>query len=218
MSKLDALLQGRDSLQQAMLYAVISKVEERDIKANKEQNVQRSIDRQCQQVDLTGCEPEIMQAVMKSSPFWREREQLARTVDRELVKKEIVSGLEADGCLGEMKTDSLIRWAQILALVLVAQNLKTSQIRKFLSGVRGTEVQVKRKPTEEFSRQEVVFLKVHLAYAKSRQEAVKPLMEVMTAAIDCIREEGREGLADFLQFVRFVEAVVAYHRFYGGSE
>ena len=31
-------------------------------------------------------------------------------------------------------------------------------------------------------------------------------------------EEGKEGLEDFKVFVRFVEAVVAYHRFYGGED
>ena len=118
-----------------------------------------------------------------------------------------------------IKTDILIRWAQILALILVAEDLKTSQIRKFLSGVRGVEIKVKRKAPEKFTRQEVAFLKVHLAYAKARQQtAVKPLMDVMTAVIDKIGDEGKEGLDDFNVFVRFVEAVVAYHRFYGGSE
>lgn len=220
MSELYALLKDRDPLEKAMVYAVIKKVNERDVNNNRMNNINRDVSSRCDDLGLEDMKQEIFQKVTSlRSPFWRDRSDLDKEVDRELVKETIVKGIAEGPSLQEIKTDNVIRWAQILALVLVAEELKTSQIRKFLSGVRGVEVKVNRNTPEDFTRQEVAFLKVHLAYAKARQQAsVKPLMDVMTVVIDKIRDEGKEGLEDFNVFVRFVEAVVAYHRFYGGTE
>lgn len=220
MSELYALLKDRDPLEKAMVYAVIKKVNEEDVNKNKTDDIKKAINVKCEELSLEGLKQEIFQRVISlRSRFRRDRNDLSKKVDQELIKENIIKGIVSGPYLQEMKTDTLIRWAQILALVLVAEELKTAQIRKFLSGVRGVEAKVKRNPPEHFSRQDVAFLKVYLAYAKARQQAsVKPLMEVMTAVIDRIREEGKEGLEDFEVFVRFVEAVVAYHRFYGGED
>lgn len=220
MSELYTLLRDRESLERAMVYAVIKKVNERDVQNNRRSNISREVGSRCEDLGLEEMKDQIFQKVAGlRSPFWRERNDLAKEVYRDLIKETIIKGIVEGAPLHSIKTDILIRWAQILALILVAEDLKTSQIRKFLSGVRGVEIKVKRKAPEKFTRQEVAFLKVHLAYAKARQQtAVKPLMDVMTAVIDKIGDEGKEGLDDFNVFVRFVEAVVAYHRFYGGSE
>jgi len=219
MSELYALLKDRVPLEKAMVYAVIKKVNEKDVNNNRTNNISKAINGKCEELGLEELKQEIFQRVTGlQSRFWRDRNDLSKEVDQELIKENIIKGIVSGPHLQEMKTDTLIRWAQILALILVAEELKTTQIRKFLSGVRGVEAKVKRNAPEDFSRQDVAFLKVHLAYAKARQQAsVKPLMEVMTAVIDRIREEGKEGLEDFKVFVRFVEAVVAYHRFYGGE-
>lgn len=220
MSELYALLKDRDSLEQAMVYAVIKKVDERDIKSNNTSKINQVVSNRCEELGLEGVKQKLSLGLTSlRKTFWRDRNELGQEVDRELIRETIVKGVAEGPPLQDIKTDILIRWAQILALILVAEGLKTSQIRKFLSGVRGVEAKSKRSKPEDFTRQEVAFLKVHLAYAKARQQdAVKPLMDVMTAVIDKIREEGREGLLDFNVFVRFVEAVVAYHRFYGGSD
>ena len=162
---------------------------------------------------------DIINKVLSTGQYFRyELSALSKKIDNNLIKEDITNSIKAGLPLREIKTDTLITWAQILSLILVTDNLKTSQIRKFLSGVRGVEAKVHREKPENFSRQEAAFLKVYLAYAKSRNDAVKPLMDVMTAVIDKIQEKGPEGLKDFKIFVRFVEAVVAYHRFYGGAE
>lgn len=220
MSELYALLKDHDLLEQAMVYAVIKKVYEKDIKSKNIQQVKKVVSNRCEELGLEGLEQELTRGLISlRRPFWRDRNELGQEMDRELIRETIVKGVSEGPPLQDIKTDILIRWAQILALILVAEGLKTSQIRKFLSGVRGVEAKSKRSKPEDFTRQEVAFLKVHLAYAKARQQhPVKPLMDVMTAVIDKIREEGREGLLDFNVFVRFVEAVVAYHRFYGGSD
>ena len=220
MSELYALLKDRAPLEKAMVYAVVKKIDERDVNNNRTRNVSRAVANRCEEVGLDGMQDVITQKITSlKSPFWRNRNDLGKEVDRDLIKEAIVKNVLEGQPLRSINTDTLIEWAQILALLLVAENLKTSQIRKFLSGVRGVEIKIKRNAPEEFTRQEVAFLKVHLAYAKARQQtAVKPLMDVMTAVIDKIQDEGVEGFEDFNVFVRFVEAVVAYHRYYGGSE
>lgn len=220
MSELYALLKDRAPLEKAMVYAVVKKIDERDVDNNRTQNVGRAVANRCEEVGLAGMQDVITREITNlRSPFWRNRNDLGKEVDRDLIKGAIVKNVLEGQPLRHINTDTLIEWAQILALLLVAENLKTSQIRKFLSGVRGVEIKVKRNAPEEFTRQEVAFLKVHLAYAKARQQtAVKPLMDVMTAVIDKIQDKGVEGFEDFNVFVRFVEAVVAYHRYYGGSE
>ena len=60
-------------------------------------------------------------------------------------------------------------------------------------------------------------MKIHLAYAAARQRRqVQPLADVLSLAIDRIRP-GEAGREDFEKFLRFVEGVIAYHRFYGGD-
>jgi len=218
-SELYALLKDYDLLEKTKIYAVIKYVKEDDIKNNKFNNVKKNIFKRCKELELESKEQEILRKITNQrQTFLDDRFKLSIEIKKEMIDKYILKKLSEEPILRLIKKDYLISWAQILSLILVADELKTSQIRKFLSGVRGVEVRVNREKPENFSRQEVVFLKVHLAYAKSRNDAVKPLMDVMTAVIDKIQEKGPEGLKDFKTFVRFVEAVVAYHRFYGGAE
>lgn len=215
----NTLLKNRDPLQKAKLYAVLKNINERDVRNRETNNVSRAVAEKCAELNIEGSNAEMVNKVLSTGQNFRyELSALSKKIDYDLIKEDITNSIKAGPPLREIKTDTLITWAQILSLILVTDNLKTSQIRKFLSGVRGVEAKVNREKPENFSRQEAAFLKVHLAYAKSRNDAVKPLMDVMTAVIDKIQEKGLEGLKDFKIFVRFVEAVVAYHRFYGGAE
>lgn len=111
----------------------------------------------------------------------------------------------------------LVEWAEITGACLVAIDMKANQIRKFLDGIRKIELNCKNIAPEDFKPEELVMLKIHLAYAAGRESAVKPFMTVMNLAIDCIGT-GSEGYMDFKKFVKFMEGIVAYHKFYGGSD
>lgn len=93
--------------------------------------------------------------------------------------------------------------------------LSTSQLRKFFGELKRLETDFERKSTE------IVMLKPMLAYAVGRDKGetkISDFNEVLVRAIDSIRNsENRPLEADFKRFVKLFEAIVAYHKFYGGK-
>jgi CRISPR-associated protein Csm2 len=136
--------------------------------------------------------------------------------------EEIEQIIKSKKDIGELSNKELIEYGEIVGAYLVAINLKTNQIRKFLDAIRQLENNVVRKIVEkgekEFSKEELLLLKVHLAYAAGREGRVKPFMRVVNAVIDNAREKGEEGFEDFKKVVKFIESIIAYHKFYGGKE
>ena len=106
--------------------------------------------------------------------------------------------------------------------------LKTSQIRKFLTAVtllsnRIALEQAKNGQGTELSDKlanEVKYLKIKIAYQagrdNTREKAVKNFFQKagLSERIDRIGMD----VEKFRQFARYVEALVAYHKFYGGSD
>ena len=103
-------------------------------------------------------------------------------------------------------------------------DLKTSQIRKFLAAVTSVtnQIEVWRMQhidtdvlPDELAAQ-VKYLKVKLAYQAGREKSVKQFAEKarLSERIDAIGCDRRK----YQEFAHFVEALVAYHRFYGGQE
>jgi len=90
--------------------------------------------------------------------------------------------------------------------------LKTNQIRKFLDMVN--TIRSESIGEEDFPYDErVILLKPKLAYAAGRAREVKPFMDVLEPCMDRVKSD-----KDFDKFHRFVEAIVAYHRYHGGRE
>ncbi len=103
-------------------------------------------------------------------------------------------------------------------------DVTTSQIRKFLTAVNVVRNKVdlykaKNKGAESLSKEltaEIKFLKVNLLYQAGRTVAVKQFMTIskLDVIIDCIGD----SLARFVKFTKYVEALVAYHKFLGGKD
>lgn len=104
--------------------------------------------------------------------------------------------------------------------------LKTSQIRKFLAAVNSLSNRVViykiRHPKEELSDElagEIQYLQVMLAYQCGRRETgkdVKPFVE-QAELMPRIKAIGKDR-KKFEQFARYVEALVAYHKYHGGRD
>ena len=91
----------------------------------------------------------------------------------------------------------------------------TSQIRRVYSAVK--KIQTKVQMGEKFQPNELILLKPKLAYAAARApETRKPntekLKDVLTEAIGLVDDDKK-----FQNFVAFFEAVLAYHKAFGGE-
>lgn len=111
--------------------------------------------------------------------------------------------------------EKLIEDAEKLGKYLANNNLSTSQIRNIFS-------EVKRMKGYEESKNDLLLLKPKLAYIAGRHGRwqqgrlvgpVPDLSRVLTKCIDNIKD--RTG---FENFKDFFEAILAYHRYYGGKE
>ena len=102
--------------------------------------------------------------------------------------------------------------------------LTKSHIRKYLAAANAltnkvTVYRAVHPNAEELSEdlaKEVKFLKVKLAYQATRNSAVRDFVE-QARLWDCLDKIGRD-MKRYNDFARYIEALVAYHKFYGGKE
>lgn len=113
--------------------------------------------------------------------------------------------------LAEWDARNLVERADSIGRELKNKNVTTSQIRNFLDEVNRIEAE-NRRHRDSFDGSEVVFLDIQLAYAAGREDRLKDFARLFSAAIRQVRSK-----RDFDRFVKFTQAVVAYHRFHGGS-
>lgn len=101
--------------------------------------------------------------------------------------------------------------AELLGLLLKAFEISTSQIRRYLDSLR--KIKANSRP-DTFSPSDVLLQQVKIAYAAGRDSDLNFLYEVLKPAIT----KGSNDYEYFEQLLRFVEAIVAYHRFYRGED
>ena len=106
--------------------------------------------------------------------------------------------------------------------------ITVSQIRKFLTAVNSLTDKVERYKVKHLRKgeqvlelsmdlaAEVKYLKVKLAYQSGREASVKAF-ERKAGLLKEISGIGRD-LNKYMNFARYVEALVAYHKYYGGKD
>jgi CRISPR-associated protein Csm2 len=116
--------------------------------------------------------------------------------------------------------ETLVKVADALAKDLKTAGLTTAQIRALFGEVRQIEAEwsLDNKKPEAFRR--LVLLKPKLAYRARRErgQAVKMLVDVLDKSLDQVTQgdlAARDG--NFRRFVEFFEAILAYHKSYGGN-
>lgn len=133
--------------------------------------------------------------------------------ERLIVIDKVASELRSLPNMGSLTADALVKYADEVGDCLANQiRLKTSQIRKFLDAVNRIKAKSQDKEKCDY-RTEVVLLKPAIAYAAGRHTEVKHLMAVLEPCMSKVSNAN-----DFQQFSRFVEAIVAYHRYHGGRD
>lgn len=102
--------------------------------------------------------------------------------------------------------------------------LKTNQIRKFLTAVNITANKVsiyrskypQNKQLSDELADEIRYLQVKLVYQAGRDKVVKDFID-KAKLLTLIKDIGN-SIVKFEKFYRYVEALVAYHKYYGGKD
>jgi CRISPR-associated protein Csm2 len=115
----------------------------------------------------------------------------------------------------------LVKWADQLGQDLKGLGLATSQIRALFGEVRQIEAQWGITPeNRQKASRRLILLKPKMAYRshKERGRGVQELVNVLGPALDEVIKEKDPIKQDdnFRRFVEFFEAILAYHKSYGG--
>jgi len=107
--------------------------------------------------------------------------------------------------------DAETGFAHIVAKESVRQNLNTTQLRKFFAALKKME----QKTTWEEIETEFYLLKPRMAVAVGRKNLPKQFYEVVLAAMSKVDnvEDNKTKMKNFDIFVKFFEAIVAYHKY-----
>ena len=99
--------------------------------------------------------------------------------------------------------------------------ITTSKIRKFLSDVNKIINKIRYQNNSDILSEDIVaeiaYMRVQFAYIvgkDNKNEGLKKLHKELDDAIANINKNKNE----FINFAKYVEAIVAYHKFYGGRD
>jgi len=109
-------------------------------------------------------------------------------------------------------TELLVTWADHIGEAL-ARQLSTSQIRSIFGEVRRIEADWEQNP--ERASRNLLLLKPKMAYRakKERGKGVEELVSVLSPAVEYVGKDGQR----LRHFIDFFEAILAYHKAYGGN-
>ncbi len=119
---------------------------------------------------------------------------------------------KAEAAIKELKQKTDNRGKQIPMVT-------TSKIRNLLAMVSDIYNDVNNNRDERLSNDivgRINYMKLHFYYEAGREPGVKRLLE--TANVFDIINEINSSRGNYILFSHYIEALVAFHRFYGGKE
>jgi CRISPR-associated protein Csm2 len=137
-----------------------------------------------------------------------------------------LKGLESVNDLAILNSEDIDSIAENVVKIKQLNEIKTNQIRNIFSSIskqRNEFKKVKYGNTEEDKKilekikGDIILLKPMLAYAAGRQKSVKSYQEFMKDVIDKT-VKSKDLKSALKNFFLLSEAVIAYHKFYGGKE
>lgn len=133
-------------------------------------------------------------------------------ISNQEIKEVIVNGQNAQ---------LMVKLADGIGQDLKNQSLTTSQIRSLFGEVRQIQGEWSMEGGRERALRRLILLKPKMAYRarKERGMAVKALVDILNPALDAVVDEKdpKKQSENFTRFVEFFEAILAYHKAYGGS-
>lgn len=127
----------------------------------------------------------------------------------------------------DMSVDGAERVMEFLSNAGPGAMVTTSQIRKFLTAVNAVSGKVDSykagRTTDEIGtlsaelQGEVKYLKVKLAYQVGRGDQRVKAFVTETSLVEAIDSIG-SSVKKYEEFARYVEALIAFHKYYGGRD
>lgn len=116
------------------------------------------------------------------------------------------------------KPEDLVKWADQIGQ-RIARQITTSQIRNIFGTVRQIQMNWRSKPDDSYRQAVLLKPKIGYAAARERGQGMKDLEAVLRPGLDAMMEGKTmdEKHNRFMRFVDFFEAILAYHKKYGGN-
>lgn len=103
----------------------------------------------------------------------------------------------------------------------ILKDMKTAQLRRFFGAIKSIERKIEEDSSASAWDQveaEFYLLKPKIAYAKGRKLIPNEFYQVLQVSLNKVDiGSNEEKIANFKWFVKFLESIVAYHKFYGGN-
>lgn len=107
--------------------------------------------------------------------------------------------------------------------------ISTSQIRKFLSAVNKINNKIEYQNNSDVLSKDIVdeiaYMRVQFAYIVGKNKdnnkknmEIKKSFEKLHEKLDTAMANIKNSKSEFISFARYVEAIIAYHKFYGGRD
>lgn len=132
------------------------------------------------------------------------------------LKKEFIGKLcsGGNGLSNSLDAKSVVLYSCALGDYLASVELKASQVRRFLDAFSAKNISLHLPGSNLDAKDEALLLQPRLAYAAAKQrKKVGPLFEILKPAMQRVR-----GPDDFDRLTRFLESVVAYHKYHDGRD
>jgi CRISPR-associated protein Csm2 len=116
--------------------------------------------------------------------------------------------------------DLLVNKSRELARDLKDNKMTTAQIRALFGEVRQIEAEWDMENKREEAYRRLILLRPKMAYRarKERGDAVKLLVDILDkAVVEVTKGKAEERNLRFRHFVEFFEAILAYHKAFGGN-
>lgn len=107
--------------------------------------------------------------------------------------------------------DKLIECAIKIAQIIKGNNVSSSRLRKLYTEARKIALTSGKAKSNAY---EINLLRARLAYTAARESGLKEFQQIMDIAL----QEVKQPRGKYERFLHLFEAIVAYHRFYGGRE
>jgi CRISPR-associated protein Csm2 len=121
----------------------------------------------------------------------------------------------------EASPQDRLDWAVIVATHLKILDLKTNQVRKILDLVRDIHLEFQGEDVRpERISSKLMRMRFILAYSVGKAEKDAEALDALHRVLEplAVKLSASPKKEDFGKFYDFVEAIIAYHKFFGGSE